>query len=101
MKKTIFHLLKKCLLVIPALSVMVMGVWYWYNRTKINNRIFLMASFKIYLTFFLSFILVPYSYLMITGVLVSIALFAEQARYITPQNKSKKIVISIEESVDG
>ena len=58
-----------------------MGIWYWYKRTKIDYRIFLMASFKIYLSVFLFLIHVPYEYLMITGNFVTLAIFAEQARY--------------------
>ena len=78
-----FLLLKKVLFVSTFGSVFVMGVWYWFKKKHINYKIFLMASFKIYLTLFLGFILVPYSYLMITSVFVSIAIFAEQARYDT------------------
>jgi len=60
---------------------MLMGVWYWYNRKKIDLRIFLIASFKIYLTFFLAFIQIPYVYLMTVGNFVSIAILAELMRY--------------------
>jgi len=60
---------------------MLMGAWYWYNRKKIDLRIFLTASFKIYLSFFLAFIQIPYVYLMTVGNFVSIAIFAELMRY--------------------
>lgn len=60
----------------------LMGIWYWFRRAKINYKIFLMGSFKIYLSFFLFFIQVPYLYLMIVGLFVSIALFFEQGRYV-------------------
>jgi len=58
-----------------------MGIWYCINKKKIDYRIFLMASLKIYLSIFFACMIVPYDYLMITGLLVSIALYAEQARY--------------------
>jgi hypothetical protein len=60
---------------------LLMGIWYWKYKTSIDHRIFLMASLKIYLSMFFAFMIVPYDYLMITGLFVSIALYAEQARY--------------------
>lgn len=60
---------------------LLLGVWYWRNRNRINNRIFLMASFKIYFAVFLAFIQVPYVYLMMVANFVSIAIFTEQIRY--------------------
>jgi len=62
-------------------SAFVMGLWYWFKRNKINARIFLMGSFKIYISIFLALIQVPYNYLMITGTFVSIAILAELMRY--------------------
>ena len=62
-------------------SVVVMGIWYWFNRKKVNYKLFLLGSFKIYLSIFLAFIQVPYAYLMITGSFVSIAILAELMRY--------------------
>ena len=59
----------------------ILGVWYWFNKDKIDYRIFLMGSFKIYLAVFLAFIQVPYIYLMVVSIFVSIAIFAEQLRY--------------------
>ena len=64
-------------------SVFIMGIWYWFNRHRIHLKIFLLGSFKIYLAVFLSLIQVPYTYLMITGTFVSIAIFAEILRYRT------------------
>ena len=62
----------------------IMGAWYWFNRTKIDYRIFLMGSFKIYIAVFLFFIQVPYEYLMCVGNFVSVAIFCEQMRYAIP-----------------
>jgi hypothetical protein len=62
-------------------SAVIMGAWYWIKRRRIHPRIFLMASFKIYLSLFLAFIQVPYPYLMITAAAVSIAIFAELPRW--------------------
>ena len=64
-----------------SLSLALMGGWYWLNRKRIHTNVFLMASLKIYLSVFLTFILVPYTYLMVTANFISIALLAEQARY--------------------
>jgi len=64
------------------LVVIIMAIWYWFKREKINFKIFLMGSFKIYLSVFLFLIQVPYEYLMIVGNFVTIAIFCEQARYL-------------------
>ena len=59
----------------------ILGIWFWFKREKINVRIFLMGSFKIYLSVFLFLIQIPYEYLMTVGNFVTIAIFCEQARY--------------------
>jgi hypothetical protein len=76
-----FHFLRTIFFLSTTGSIILMGIWYWYKKTKIDYRIFLMASFKIYLSIFLALIIVPYEYLMIVGNFVSIAIFAEQLRY--------------------
>ncbi|MBS1773094.1 MAG: hypothetical protein JST82_09540 [Bacteroidetes bacterium] len=81
-----FYLLKNTFFIVNISIPIVFGIWYWFKRHKIDYRIFLMASFKIYISFFLALILVPYEYLMITGNFVSIAIFAEQARYKIKNN---------------
>ena len=73
--------LQKAHLAICIGSTVVMGIWYWIVRRRIHPRIFLLASFKIYLSLFLAFIQVPYPYLMITTAAVSIAMFAELPRW--------------------
>jgi len=76
-----YELLKKTLFISLISSSFLMGLWYWFNKEKIHYRIFMLVTFKIYLSIFLALILIPYQYLMVTGNFVSIALFAEQARY--------------------
>lgn len=73
--------LQKIHFILCLAVTLAMGIWYWFNRNKIDMRIFLMASFKIYLTIFLAFIQVPYIYLMVVANFVSIAIFSEQLRY--------------------
>lgn len=73
--------LQKIHLLLCLLVPLMMGIWYYFKRKAIHYRIFMMASFKIYLAFFLAFIQVPYIYLMLTAVFVSIAIYAEQLRY--------------------
>lgn len=58
-----------------------MGGWYWVSRKKIDAGVFLIASFKIYLTIFLAFIQIPYTYLMVTAIGVSIAMFAAMSNW--------------------
>lgn len=76
-------LLQRIQLIACLLTVVLMGAWYWRNRHTIHQRIFLLASFKIYLSVFLFFIQVPYIYLMVVANFVSIAIFSEQLRYHT------------------
>jgi len=78
-----YQLLKKTFFLALISCVLLLGAWYTFNKNKINYHIFILASFKIYLSVFLSLIMVPYIYLMITGIFVSIAIFAEQAAYFT------------------
>ncbi|MBL7720196.1 MAG: hypothetical protein JNL72_15270 [Flavipsychrobacter sp.] len=68
---------------LAATFVIVSGLAYWYLKYKdhIHYKIFVLGSFKLYLTVFLVFIQVPYEYLMVVGNFVSIAIFTEQARY--------------------
>ncbi len=61
----------------PFSITVLMGAWFWFNRKKINYKIFMLSSFKIYLAVFLFLIQVPYEYLMCVGNFVSIAIFCE------------------------
>ncbi len=80
-------LFQKFQLALPILTSIGLGTWYYFNKRKIDFRIFLMVSFKAYFTVFLFFIQVPYIYLMSVGNLVSIAMLLEQCRYkILPDN---------------
>lgn len=75
------NLLRYTHLFMCLLTVFLLGVWYWRNRKRMQHSIFLMASFKIYLSVFLFFVQIPYPYLMIVGNFVSITIFALQWRY--------------------
>ena len=74
-------LLQRTQLISSLLITTFMGVWFWYKKEKIDHKIFMLSSFKIYLALFLFLIQVPYGYLMCVGNFVSIAIFCEQARY--------------------
>lgn len=63
------------------LFLLLAATWFWFNKNKIYYRIFLLVTLKIYLTILYGFIHTPYLYIIITGNFVSIAIFAEQARY--------------------
>ncbi|MBA3828296.1 MAG: hypothetical protein H0X33_05120 [Taibaiella sp.] len=76
-----YDLLKRTLTIATSGSLFIMGIWYWRNRKNIDYRLFLLGSFKIYLSIFFAFIMIPYMYLIMVGNFVSIALFAEQGRY--------------------
>lgn len=84
-------LLQRIHLIASLGVVTLMGVWYAFKKHKIDHRIFLMVSFKIYLTVFLFFIQVPYQYLIVVGSFVSLAILAEQWRYkLQPLSTSEK-----------
>ena len=91
-----FHILKNLLMVIPMLTILALGFWYWQHRNKVHYKIFLLASFKIYLTFFLSLLLVPYTYLFMTGVWVSLALFVEQSMYSFDEKEKATIIMTMD-----
>ncbi len=74
-------LLQRTHLVVSLSVTFVMGLWFWFKRNKIDHKIFILGSFKIYLAFFLFLIQAPYEYLMCVGNFVSIAIFIEQLRY--------------------
>ena len=74
-------LLQKTHLICSLAVTVVMGVWYWRYKDRIDHKPFLMGSFKIYLSVFLFLIQVPYEYLMCVGNFVTVAIFCEQARY--------------------
>lgn len=80
-------LLQRTQLVCSLLTTILMGIWFWYKKEKINHKIFLLSSFKIYFAVFLFLIQVPYGYLMCVGNFVSIAIFCEQARYRITERK--------------
>jgi hypothetical protein len=73
--------LQRFQLTLCLVSALIMSIFYWRQRRNIHYRLFLLASFKVYLTIFLTFVQIPYTYLMITGVFVSVAIFSEQLRY--------------------
>jgi hypothetical protein len=83
------NLIQKIHLIACISISLIMGLWYYFNKDKINYKIFLLGSFKIYLSVFLFLIQVPYVYLMITGSFVSIAILIEQGVYtIQPRNSN-------------
>ncbi len=79
--QTGFNLLQHILFIATFLIIFLMGLLFWFIRKRINNKIFLMASFKIYLSIFLAFIMAPYLYLYITDIFISIVILSEQSRY--------------------
>ncbi len=75
------RLLQKVHAISCVMITVILTTWFWFNRKRINDKIFLLSSFKIYLAIFLFLIQIPYEYLMCVGNFVSIAIFCEQARY--------------------
>ncbi|HRP88797.1 MAG TPA: hypothetical protein PKX92_02035 [Edaphocola sp.] len=74
-------LLQKLHLFGSLTSVGTLILVYLKIRNSIDYRIFLLASFKIYIALFLFLIQVPYQYLMLVDVYISIMLIWEISRY--------------------
>ncbi|MBS1614655.1 MAG: hypothetical protein JST06_00895 [Bacteroidetes bacterium] len=81
------QVLQRAQVIVLLSSNILMGIWYWKKRSKMLLRPFLLGSFKIYLSLFFAFIQVPYIYLMLPSIGVSIALFAEMGRWETEVNE--------------
>jgi hypothetical protein len=64
-----------------AVFLTIACIYYLHIKDKIDRNVFLMVSFKIFLTLFLAFIVIPYKYLMITQFFVSIGIYDAQRRY--------------------
>jgi hypothetical protein len=66
------YLLKKTQLVLCTLSLVVAAIVFCKLKNLVNERLFLLLSLKFYLTFFYSFIVIPYQYLFIIPVFISL-----------------------------
>lgn len=58
------------------ITVLLGFFFYWYRAKIKSYRIFLLASLKIYLVFFYNFIQIPYTYLFLTVILLSLPILA-------------------------
>lgn len=83
-------LLQRTGMVFYFITIILLGIWYWKNKKNIHMNIFLLASFKIYLSVFLFFIQVPYVYLMVVANFISVAIFAELLRYRVVLSKNNQ-----------
>ena len=84
-----FSLVKNIHLTAVLSTVAVLGVIYFKTKSFIPYSIFILASFKIYLAVFLYFIQVPYQYLMLMDLYLSIALLILLLYHSSPFQSSK------------
>lgn len=63
-------------LVLCSLTVLALGVWYYFRRATISLQHMLLFSLKVYLAVFYAFIQIPYKYLYLTPVIITSALLA-------------------------
>jgi hypothetical protein len=63
-------------LVVSVLITLLLGLFYYVFKSKLNHRIFLLGSLKVYLAFFYSLIQVPYNYLFLSMIIVSLPILA-------------------------
>ena len=68
------HLLKELQMAALGLVITLGAVVYWRKRREMSPKMFLLASFKIYMAVFLFLVVVPYDYLMCVGNFMSVAL---------------------------
>jgi hypothetical protein len=83
-------------LIISILSVFILGFLYITLKTQVDYKLYLLFSLKIYLTFFYNFIQVPYTYLFMVPVFISLVIllviFAPTvSRPELPQNKGPDV----------
>jgi hypothetical protein len=81
--------LKKTHVILSALAALALAVLFFRLKNTVPERLFLLAGLKIYLTIFYSFIQVPYVYLQLVPVFISILIVA--SLFI----ESKKSLLSI------
>lgn len=68
------RILQSVHLIISALSVLLLGFIYVKLKHRIEYKLYLLFSLKVYLTLFYSFIQVPYIYLFLVPVFVSLSI---------------------------
>jgi hypothetical protein len=57
---------------LSSLTVLALGLFYFTQRAKIDYRLFLLGSLKIYLVVFYNFIQIPFHYLYLVSVFIGI-----------------------------
>lgn len=77
----ILTLYKVVHLVACSLCVLILGFLYYRNRGKYSLHVFLLFSFKVYLTIFYVFIQIPYKYLFLVPYFVSVCLLGAAFRH--------------------
>lgn len=60
--------------IISILSVLILGFLYMSLKKQVDYRLYLLFSLKIYLTFFYNFIQVPYTYLFMVPLFISLVI---------------------------
>ncbi len=68
------NVLKTVHLALSCLSVVALGVYYYRKSRDLYLNVFALASLKIYLSIFYHFIQIPYDYLFLTLIYVSVPL---------------------------
>lgn len=71
------HAVRSVHLLLSVGVVAGMAWWFVRARARLNARVFLLASFKVYLSIFYHFIHIPYDYLFMVPMMVSVVLLAE------------------------
>jgi hypothetical protein len=73
--------LRKIHLAFSLLTVIGLGWYYYRNRLRVSLSLFLLAALQIYLSVFYHFIQIPYDYLFLTLIYVSIPIAWLSLRY--------------------
>lgn len=70
------NIAQKIHLLLSCLVSLLLGIFYYVYREKLNYRVFLLGSLKVYLAVFYNFIQVPYNYLFLSMIFVSLPILA-------------------------
>lgn len=82
------HVLQKIHVICSALACLMIGLLYLKKR-PVNEKLFILSSLQIYLTFFYHWIQIPYSYLFLVPLMTSIPLMMEMSKGKNDLNMSR------------
>lgn len=90
--------LKKYLFVITPSVSALLGLIWWRFKDKLDFSLFAVCSLKISLAVFYAFIQIPYSYLYVTPIIVSLAVLYKFAYILKPEKEKPTLNKAVEKN---